>query len=55
MIIIPYPLFYKSVLTNEEWHITDNISIRIKQVINEVDEEKVVTIIIDNASNMKAA
>ena len=30
MITISQPLFYKSVPTNEKWHITDNISIRIK-------------------------
>ena len=48
MITIPQPLFYKSVPTNEERHTTDNIS-------TEVGEEKVVAIITDNASNMKAA
>jgi len=55
MIIIPKPIFYKSVSTNEERHTSENIAEGIKQTIEEVGEKKVVTVITDNATNMKAA
>ena len=55
MITISQPLFYKSISICEEWHIAENISEGIKQIINEIGEEKVVAIITDNAANMKAA
>ena len=53
--MIPQPLFYKSISTYEEQHTVKNISEGIKQIINEIGEEKVVAIITDNAANMKAA
>ena len=46
-------LFYKSILTYEERHTAKNISEGIKQTINKIGKEKVVTIITDNAANMK--
>ncbi len=55
MVMIPQPLFYKSISTYEEQHTVKNISEGIKQIINEIGEEKVVGIITDNAANMKAA
>ncbi len=54
MIIIPKPIFYKSILIKEEHHFAENIAQNIKLTIEQASVDKFATIITDNVSNMKA-
>ena len=55
MITTPNPIFYKSVCTKEEHHTAENIAKGIENVMHEINIDKFVCIITDNANNMKAA
>ncbi|CAG8836652.1 32302_t:CDS:2, partial [Gigaspora margarita] len=55
MITTPSPFFYKAIFTGEEQHTAINIARGIENIINEVGENRIATIITDNANVMKAA
>ncbi|CAG8510928.1 1505_t:CDS:2, partial [Scutellospora calospora] len=55
MITTPKPLFYKSVYTKEDKHMAQNIAEGIDKAMQELDINKFVAMITDNAPNMKAA
>jgi hypothetical protein len=55
IIATPDPVFLRSVTTDENRHTGDYIAELLIQVIEEVGSQKVMAVITDNASNMKAA
>lgn len=50
----PSPVFLKSIETNHNRHTGEYIAHEISSVINEVGNDKVIAVVTDNASNMKA-